>query len=316
VARAVDVEPRQGTRRTQRSRPAALAELRSGWSFLVALFWKCGDDRVLGLAAETAFFGVLSLFPGLLMIAAALGSLDGIIGANLAASVEDQVLKFLHLVLTDQAAGAVTTVQQLFERQQGGVLTFAFLLALVTLSGAFAALVSSLNVVYGVPESRSWWFRRYLGIVLADGTVLLGAVVLAIVVVGPLFGRGHRIARALGLGDHDLIPGWGWLRWPVLVVVLVAWATTLCHVAPSRRTAWRRDLPGGMVAAALWLLASYGFNLYLRLVVRGNPVFGALGGGLIVMSWLYLLSLSMVLGGEINAMVLRRRRAAEPDGVT
>ncbi|GAC1327671.1 MAG: hypothetical protein NVSMB13_14160 [Mycobacteriales bacterium] len=310
MARAVDVEQAKGVR------PAVVAGLRSGWSMFVSLFWKCGDDRVLGLAAETAFFGVLSLFPGLLMIAAALGSLDTLLGANLAASVEAQVLDFLHLVLTDQASGAVTTIQQLFERQQGGVLTFAFLLALITLSGAFAALVSSLNVVYGVPESRSWWFRRYLGIVLAAGTVLLGAVVLAIVVVGPLFGRGHRIARAIGLGDHDVIPYWGWLRWPVLLIVLVAWATTLCHVAPSRRTAWRRDLPGGALAAILWLIASYGFNVYLRLVVRGNPVFGALGGGLIVMSWLYLLSLSMVLGGEVNALLLRRRRATNPDGVT
>jgi membrane protein len=126
------------------------------------------------------------------------------------------------------------------------------------------------------------------------------------------------LAQDLGLSKDAFAFGWDYLRWPVLVLALIAWATTLCHVAPSRRTPWRRDLPGGVLAALLWLLASFGFNLYLRLVVRGNPVFGALGGGLIVMSWLYLLSLSMVLGGEVNALLLRRRirDREEPVGVT
>lgn len=273
-------------------------------------------DRLLGLAAETAFFGVLSIFPGLLVAVSLLGLLDAGLGADVAAGAKERVVGLLSLVLTEEASDAVTAVESLFEEERGGLLSFATIGALVSLSGAFAVTINALNLAYDSPETRTWIRRRFVGLVMALGTLLLVVVALGVVVVGPLFGRGEQLAELFGLGDVFAFV-WNVLRLPVLVVALILWATVLFHVAPNRRIGWRGALPGALLTAALWFLASAGFHLYLSLAAQRNPVLGAFGGGVIVMTWAYLLSLALLFGGELNAVLFDRRHlkenAARPD---
>ncbi|MDQ3991295.1 MAG: YihY/virulence factor BrkB family protein [Actinomycetota bacterium] len=273
-----------------------------------ALVGQVVRDRVTGLAAEVAFFGVLSVFPGLLMLAGALGSLEALVGSELARRSKEQVVGFLDLVLTDQAEGAIAAVEELFAGQSGGLVTVASLGALWGLSRGMAAVVRALNLAYDVEESRSWIRLRLLGVALAVGTVVMGALVLAMIVVGPLFGIGGRLAEVLGLGDA-FVTLWSWVRWPVAFGLLVGWATTLLHIAPAtgERTRWRGDLPGAVLASVLWLAVSLGFNVYLRVAGEANPVFGVLGGGLTLLVWLYLLSFALLLGGEVNGLLHGRR---------
>jgi membrane protein len=107
---------------------------------------------------------------------------------------------------------------------------------------------------------------------------------------------------------------WRFLRWPVALALLIAWATTLYHVAPNRaRTLWREDVPGAALTAVLWLASSLGLHLYLQVAADGNPVFGILGGGLILLIWLYLLSLSLLVGGEFNTVLREPARPASSE---
>ena len=267
-------------------------------------------DRLTGLAAEVAFFGVLSLFPGLLMVAAALGSLDSLVGSKIATTTEREILRFLDLILTDQASGAVDAVARLFDRDNSGLVTVASLVALLVLSRGFATVLRALNLAYDVTERRRWWKLRLWSLGLALGSTLIAAVVLAMIVVGPLFGQGREVASLFGLGrGFGFI--WRWLRWPLVFALLIAWATTLFYIGPNRRKErWRRDLPGATVAAVLWLIVSAGFNLYLRVAADTNPIYGVLGGGLILLVWLYLLSLSLLVGGEFNAVLAARNRGS------
>lgn len=262
-------------------------------------------DRVTGLAAEVAFFATLSIFPGLLLIAAGIGWLDALAGNDLARRSQEIVLRFLSGILTERGSGAVEAVRELFTRRSGGVLTVAGLAALWSLSRGFAAVIRALNIAYDVEERRPWLKLRLMALALAVGSVVTTAVALGMIVVGPLFGRGRDLAEALGLGDAFAF-AWAWVRVPVAAVLVVGWATTLLHLSPSRRTPWRRDLPGAILAAALWLALSFGFGLYLRVAAGGNEVFGALGGGLILLTWLYLIAFSLLLGGELNAILERR----------
>jgi membrane protein len=275
---------------------------------VVRIVRKSDRDRALGLAAETAFFAVLGVFPGLLMVAGVLGWLDALLGTGTAARVEGEVVDALRLVLTEDAAGAIASVEELFTTG-ARLLTVATLLALVSLSTGFATVVNALNLAYSVPETRGWWRRRFLGLALGVGSVLLGALGLAAVVVGPLLGQGDALAGLVGV-DAD-IGVWQHLRWPAAFVALVLWATTLCHLAPATRTQWRRDLPGGVLTGVLWLAASYGLNAYLRVASDSNPVLGALGGGLILMVWIYLLSLALLIGAELNAVLQARSGARD-----
>lgn len=257
------------------------------------------DDRLLGLAGETAFFVVLSIFPGLLIAASLLGLLDVFIGADLAAQAQIRLVSGIDLILTEEASGAVGSIQALFEQTRGELLTAAAVGALVTLSGAFAVVINALNIAYDTKERRSWLRRRLLGLLMGIVTTMVVALALATLVIGPLFGLGEALAELVGLGAV-FTAAWDALRLPLLALGVVAWTTTLFHYAPSRRTRWRAAVPGAVVTTALWLAASAGFHVYLRIVADGNPVLGAFGGGIIVMTWVYLLSLALLLGGELN----------------
>jgi membrane protein len=264
-------------------------------------------DRVTGLAAEIAFFAVLSIFPGLLMVTAALGTLESFVGSDLAAESKRQIIDFLNLILTSEASGAIRAIEELFEEGSGGVLTLASLFALIGLSRAFSVVVGALNLAYGSSEERPWLKRRLVGLMLSLATMAMVMVTMILVVVGPLLGKGPELADLLGLGEAWAF-AWSVLRWPVAFLMLVAWATTLFRLAPSKPLPrWRDGLPGGLLTAVLWLVVSLGLNLYLQLAAGANPVFGVLGGGLILLIWLYLLSLALLLGGEANPIIAAYR---------
>ncbi len=155
---------------------------------------RCRDERVPGLAAETAFFVMLAIFPGFLIAASLLGVLD-VLGPDAADRAKRQVVEALNTVLTDEAAPAIASVQDLFERRRGRLLTVATLGALVTLSGAFAVAVGALNKAYGATESRSWLHRRVLGMVMGLTTVVAVALALAVLVVGAAAWAGQGAGR-------------------------------------------------------------------------------------------------------------------------
>ncbi len=269
---------------------------------------KSDRDRVLGLAGENAFMAVLTTFPILIVVAAVLGQLSTVIGPGNATRVEDSVLRFLQDLLTDSAQPALDTAKQLFETS-GNALTLALVLALGSLAQAFASIINTVTLTYDVHDTRGWWKRRALGLVVGIGSIIMAIIVITAVVVGPLFAASD-VVHSVGL-DREYAALWSHLRWPVAFLALILWATTMFHVCPDRAGPWRTGLPGGLLTAVLWLGASVGFNLYLDVALGASPVFGALGGGLIVMTWLYLLCFGLLAGGELNAVLLARR-AVQP----
>lgn len=261
------------------------------------------DDRVPDLAAEVAFYAILSLFPAFLALASILGALDSLIGADFAQDVQDQVLDFLQRVLTPEAESTIDAAQELFVESSPGLFTFSLVTAVWTLSRGFAALVRALDVVYDLDDPRPWLKVRGTALLLAVGSTIAGAIMLTLLIVGPLFGSGEDIANEIGLGDQFV---WLWdvARLPLAFVVLVLWAAIVFHIAPAHHTPWRSDVPGAIITGVLWVLFSGGLNLYVQIAQSGNAVFGALGGALIVLLWFWLLSLAVMIGGEINELLL------------
>ncbi|HVL64264.1 MAG TPA: YihY/virulence factor BrkB family protein [Actinomycetota bacterium] len=275
-----------------------------------ALWRDARQDRVNGLAAEVAFFAVLSVFPALLVLADALGSLEALVGGEFARDAQQVVLDFLRGILTERAGATVDAVEDLFARESAGVATLATLVAVVSLSRAFAAVIRALDLAYDVDERRSWLHLRLLAVGASVATVILSAVTLAAIVLGPLLGEGGKLAEAVGLGEVWTL-FWSWFRWPVALILMVAWATTLYRIVPAQNRRWRDGLPGAAFAAGGWILASLGLRAYLALASGSNPVFGVLGGGLILLLWLYLLSLALLLGAELNGVLARGGRGRD-----
>jgi membrane protein len=268
------------------------------------------DDRIGGLAAEVAFFGVLSLFPTLLLLTGALGWLEAIAGEGLAADAEAEVVGFLRRVLSDDAGTTIDAVQRLFEGGDLGAFAIGVLGAVWAASRGFSAIINALDVAYDLDERRPWMRQRLTAVGLAAGTALVGAVLLAMLVLGPLLGSGQDVADAVGAGGV-FAAFWDWLRWPVVAALATVWAATVFHLAPNHRTPWRWDLPGAALTAGLWALLSLGFRLYLTVAAGANQVLGTLGGSLIVLLWLYVMSLALLLGGELNAVLVQRHRVPQ-----
>ena len=222
-----------------------------------AFFDLMGKDRVFGLAAETAFFTVVSVFPGLLILATTLSRLGAIVGTDVADRVETEVVRRPAARARPRRPRAPSTRSARCSRTTAATSSRSpWSPPSITVSGAFAAVLQALNIAYGVPETRSWLRRRVIGLLMAVASVVVAAVLLTVVVVGPLFGRGRALAEVVGGGAavrHRLgraaLAGrasWCWSRSP-----------PRCATSrPSMRTRWLADTPGGLLAAVLWLAAS------------------------------------------------------------
>lgn len=268
--------------------------------FATRLYTAIARDRIPGLAAEVAFFGTLSIFPALLILTTALGSIGLLVGSDVVERARDVVVGFLSGILTDQ--GPVRAVELLFDREYSGVLTVSIVLALYAMSRAFSAVITALDLAYDLPEQRSWLQQRLTAVSLGLGSVLFAVAMLVMFVAGPLLGGGDAIAGTFGFEGSSFRLFWDILRWPVMLVALVAWAILLYKLAPNQQVSWRRGLPGALFCAFGWLAVSLGFSAYLRLAFGANEILGAIGGGLVTMVWLYLLSWVLLIGGELNAL--------------
>ncbi len=291
----------------------AKAMLRWGWQFIKDIADEWSKDRVGGLAAEIAFFAVLGFFPTLIVLTAALGSADGILGENNAADIEEWLVE----EMTDVFGGDNTlrdTVSELFGGANTGAFTIGALLAVYAASRGFVAVVRALDVAYDHEQARGWLSTRIVGFGLTLLTVVVAAIVLTLLVVGPLFGGGAELAADLGV-DGWFTVLWTWFRWPIVFAVLVSWAASVYHIAPNHRSPWKYELPGAALASVWWTAVSLGFGQYLETASSGaNAVFGLLGGALSLLFWLYLMAMGLLLGAEVNSIIANRRGVSiEPE---
>ncbi len=269
-----------------------------------------GRARIGGLSAEIAFFALLGLFPAVIVFAAALGSLDVLIGQSAAGETEQLLIDRISDTFGSQNT-LDSTVADLFDRSDARIITAGVAVAMYAASRGFVAVVRALNVICGHRGRRNWLSTRVVGFSLTILTLLVAVLVAAMVVVGPLLGGGEQLADRIGAGAA-FSTAWDWLRWPAVFGAVVAWAATVYRIAPRHSERWRHELPGAVLATFWWLAVSLGFGAYLNLASNGvNAVFGLLGGALSLLLWLYLLAMGMLAGAEVNT-VLERRRTAGP----
>ncbi len=275
------------------------------WARFLYRSWH--DDRVSGLAAEIGFFALLSLFPLLLVFSSALGGLGSFLGTDVSESVESQLTEWSNDLFGDE--GVTSAVESLFDTSSTSALTLGVLATLYTASRGFAAVVRALDVAYGHHNTRGWVGTQLIGLALAIGTILVGSITLAALVIGPLFGR----EEFLGDGTIANVAGllWTYLRFPVAFVVLICWSATIYHVAPNRRARWRAELPGGAFSAVFSFVGSVLFSIYLETLSGSNAIFGVIGTAIILQLWLYVLAIGLVLGAEVNAGLATGRGPAE-----
>lgn len=253
-------------------------------------------DRVPGLAAEAAFFAVLSLPPLLLAVLGGIGyaalEVEGVV--EVISSVAGQVLREQTVQQLVQPA-----VRRLLEEGQAEVLSIGVVIALWSGSRATSTYITAVAIAYDIEDPRAPWRRRLLAFVVTVVGALLGVVLLPALVLGPdlltLLTPG-----ALQALDPVVVSLF-WLTAGLGVVGLIA---SFYHVAVPWGTPWRRDLPGALLAMGVWMAGSYGLRYYADLTIRGEgSVYTGIAAPLVVLLWLYVTAVAVLLGAELNAEI-------------
>lgn len=300
--------------------------LRPGVEVAVRTVTDAFADRVPGLAAEMAFYLILSLPPLLITVFAGAAVVGDAAGVELLTDAQQQTVDVAGQFLTDDT---VASLQPLLDRvrteaQQGlGVLlSFGFLLTLLSASRALRVTTVAITIAYDLEETRPGWQQFLYGIALTLAALVLGAVVIPAFVAGPDFGA--FLVRLTG-APAQLADVWRRVYWPGAMLLVTGLIALLYHVAAPWYTPWRRDLPGAALAMVIALVGSIGLRSYTDRAV--GDVFGALAAPVVLLIWLFLMSFAVLLGAELNAEIERmwpherpdqpdareRARVAEPD---
>ena len=266
----------------------------SGWkSFLIDLKDEVVKDNISDVAGAVAFSGIMALFP-FLLFAVSLASL--VVEPQ---QIETLISQLSKIAPTQVAEIVSAQIRSLTENKSTGLLTFGALAAIWAASGGVLAISRALNTAYGVKEKRGFFKLR--GIAVLTTFLIAGMALLATVsaVVTPI------VAHKLGTPLGTVVT---WLRLPfAAAIMLLLWAL-IYYLLPDTQKRFVFITSGSVVGVTVWLAASWGFSVYVKNFGSYDATYGALGGMVVLLLWMWISAQVLLLGAEINALVDKRSR--------
>jgi membrane protein len=264
------------------------------------------EDNLTDWAAALTYYGLLSLFPALI----ALVSIVGLFGdpQSTTQKVTDIVTQIGPESAAETFSGPIESITS--NRSAAGILfVVGLVVALWSASGYVGAFMRASNVIYETPEGRPFWKLRPLQMLVTLIMVLLLALLaLALVLTGPL---AEAVAEPLGIGDAA-VTVWDIAKWPVMLAVVVVMIAVLHYASPNvKLRGFKWVTPGSIVAVVVWLIASAAFAFYVANFGSYDKTYGALGGVVAMLVWLWITNLALLFGHELNAERERSRELAE-----
>lgn len=249
---------------------------------------------MLTYAAALSYSALFALFPFLIFLITLLGFLD-------IPDFFDWLLEQAQAALPADSYRLVENVISEIQGQtRGGVLSITLMMAIWGASSGIRSLMNAMNAAYGVKENRPAVRRYSLSVAYTLGLALLLIASAGLMLIGP---RAMQwIADEVGMG-HQFVTAWTWLRWPVLVVLLMVMAALVYSLVPNVQSDFSLLSPGAMLAVAIWLIASYGFSLYVQRFANYSATYGSLGGIVVLLLYSYISSAVLLLGAEVNAQL-------------
>ncbi|MDU0814348.1 ribonuclease [Bacillus siamensis] len=266
-------------------------------SFIKELFARFSLHEGQSKSAELAYFFLLSLFPLMIFMLT--------LTAYLPISAED-VLGAVDQYAPESAMSMVKSItEQTLNKRSGGLLSFGIIAVIWSASNGMNAIVRAFNHAYEVEENRSFIIIRLTSIFLTIAMV----VTILIALLLPVFGREIGLLAADFIGAPGLfLQVWSVVRWGISPLILLIVFTALYIFAPNKRLSLRFVLPGAVFAAAGWIIVSMLFSFYVGTFANYSATYGSIGGIIVLMIWFYLTGTLLILGGEINALLHKRKK--------
>ncbi|MEO6473169.1 MAG: YihY/virulence factor BrkB family protein [Aeromicrobium sp.] len=270
--------------------------------------------RVTGLAAEAAFFAILSLPPLVFGLAGAIGFIAQRFQVAEVEVLKDRVLDIASKALTPGTVDEVIapTLNDVLHGGRVDVISIGFVLALWSGSRALNVFIDTITIMYGLGGHRGIVKTRALSFGMYVVALLLGIVLVPLVLAGP-----DVVHDAVPEGARFLTR----LYWPTILVLSVGFMTSLYHLSVPVRKSWLNGVPGSVFTLAMWILGSYFVRWALGLSTGGTSIYGPLAAPIALLLWLYVLSIAILIGAALNAAFdqtypdfrLRRPKEDEPE---
>ena len=260
-------------------------------------------DQMTQHAAALTYYGLMSLFPALLLGV----SLLGLLGQY--PQTYNSVISYLRDVVPPDTLNAIDQSLKRAIQHKGNATAGLVIGAVIALYGTTGVLESArraLNVVFRVPSGRSFLHRKARDIV--SSFVLIGLVLITLILV---FVGGTLADHVFGEG---VVHAWNLLRWPLAVIVAMLAFAYIYYVTPDlpeRR--FKVMTPGAAVAVIAWILISYGFSEYLSHYSEVNAIYGTFAGAIILVAWVWLTNVSLLFGAELNSALNHERATRASD---
>ncbi|RZU23914.1 YihY/virulence factor BrkB family protein [Streptomyces sp. BK239] len=275
-----------------------VSKRRTAWLLLKDTVNSCIEYRILGLAAEAAFFTLLSVPPLLLSLIGLLGYVDDWTGTDTISSLEANLLDASRTVLSDKGVAEIAQpiLDDVMKGGRPDVISIGFLFALWSGSRAVNVFIDTITVMYGLDGVRGIVKTRLVAFLLFIAALLIGSVALPLMVAGP-----DAVVRIVPWSTTVVQV----LYWPVVIVLSIAFLTTLYHVSVPVRSPWIEDVPGALVALAMWVLGSFLLRIYLQSTIEGATIYGSLAAAVAVLLWIGVSAFAVLVGAAVNAAIDR-----------
>ena len=275
-----------------------------GFELLKRTFKEFSNDDMTTYASALAYRAIFSLFPFLLFLISLLGLLDL---QEFFTWLREQV----SLVLPPDALSLVNPVIDEMQEKKGGFLSFGILVALWSASIGVRSLMNAMNRAYDVEEGRPTWKLILLSVVYTIGLALILLATAALMIVGPQVIEW--LADQVGLKDI-VVTLWTWLRWPVVVVLMMLVLAVIYYVTPDVEQEFRFITPGSVLAVIVWIAASIAFGLYVQNFGNYDATYGSIGAVIVLLLYFYISAAVLLFGAEMNAVIEHASAEGKSEG--
>ncbi|HXZ27028.1 MAG TPA: YihY/virulence factor BrkB family protein [Terriglobales bacterium] len=269
---------------------------------LQASVWRTFQHDGFMLAKAAAYSSILTLFPGLLVVAAVLATSH---------TTEAFVREIAYAVGRILPPGTHSGAMAYFEGHQQRpvrILISASMITVLAASGIMISWMEGFRKAYELPKAWGFWKERGIAFLL----VLLSIVPMTAATIMVAFGNQietwmvlHAI-RTFGDVRFLILLFWSTVRWAIATLTSIAVMTIVYHAGVPRTQPWHRVLGGATLATVLWLLATFGFGFYVRRFATYNLIYGSLGAAIALLVWMYITSIIVLVGAEFNALCYPR----------
>lgn len=269
------------------------------------LVWETATDETLGLSAQMAYQFLFTLAPGLLFLwhllglfgtdPATLNKMLGIVRSFLPPDPRVQE------ILDSVVANVIIT-------GSGGTLVTAGILLGIYLGTMFISTIShALSRTHGVTETRSWWSKYIISLLLLFWFGITILLAFNITVFGEALAGSAEVNFQLGIPLQSWVAA---LSLPFTALALVVLALALYLLTPENYLTVRQALPGAIFFSVGWMTVTKLFQFYVARYDRYNPTYLALASIIMLLTWMYLTCLFLLLGGKLNAILRRESESS------